>query len=1821
MSFFDSRKDPSSRERARRTRRPVQNRKLLCLEQLEDRTVPSTITWTAGDGDWGNGANWSGGNVPGPADDAVINPGPAVTVTISSSDTASVNSLTLAGNDTLAINYGPLSLAANSSLAGSLSITDGSLTVSGAGAKATVTGPANIFGGSLAAQGGATLSLPTMTSYTSDGSTFQADGTGSVLDVSALTAFSQNSSWTINATNGGAIDLTGLANLNSTNIIYLTDTGSSTLIDSNLTSLVGVYATLDGSDTGVAASWTSFTNGSLTVTGGSYDLPNLTDVDGSNLYIRTGGILSLPGLTSYQSNANDFQADGTGSELDLSALTTETELSGWSLYVTNGATVDLSSMSSLSSVNNDSIFDAGGSTLLDGNLTSIDGFFVTLDGTDTQVANSWTSFTNDWLTIYGGSYTLPGLTDVDGSNLYVQNGASLYLPGLTSYSSNNTTFQADGTGTVLSVSALSTLTPQGSWSINVSNGAEVDLSGMTSLEGINAGITIDDYGGSTLLDPNVTSLDYVTVTLDGTDTQITNSWTSLTNGSLTIQGGAYSLPGLTDVDGSNLYAEGGSLVLPGLTSYSSSYSYFQAEGSGSELDVSALTTLTQQGSWEVDALYGGVVDLTGMTSLEGIDAGITIQDVGGSTLIDPNVTSLDYVTVTLDGTDTQITNSWTSFTNGSLTIQGGAYSLPGLTDVDGSNLYAEGGTLALPGLTSYSANYTDFQAEGSGSVLDVSSLTTLSQQGTWEIDAIYGGEVDLPGMTSLESNIYGIIINDYASSTLFDPNLTSLNLAFVTLDGTDPQGPSSWTSLTNSSLTVEGGVTTLPGLTDVDGSSFDVEGGTLALPGLTSFSSSYSYFQADGTGSVLDVSALTSVTQQNLWEIDATNGGEVNLSGMTSLEGTVSITINDYGDSTLIDPNLTSLDYVTVNLDGTDTNVANSWTRFTNSSLTVTGGSTSLPDLTDADGSYLDVESGGTLALPSLTSYTSSATIFSADGTGSVLDLSALTTLTQQGRWTIAVGDGGEIDLAAMTNLDGVDGIYIYDVNNGILFDPQLTSLNGVNVTVDGTDPDFADSWMNFTASSLSVTGGSYNLSNLTDVDGSNFYVQNGGSLQLPSLDTYSSNGSTFQAEGTGSVLDVSSLVLMTQQGPWFIAATNGGEINLSNLISLAGVDGINLTDTGGSTLLDGTLASLDGVQANFDGTDPAVGNSWTSFTNGTLDVSTGTLSFDNLGDASGSTVIVESGASLDLPLITSCDIILENGGTVNLSTGSLTSPNADASAVTLDVPSLPTGVTLTLANSGTWSGGTTVEVGPGTNVVLAGGTYTEGVTFNVGGGATVDLTGGQTSTYSGTLTGAGAGTVQITSGEIDAGVEGLTLDFPSGMFQGSGGTLGGYDGEVSNLGTISLVGGLTLGTDSTLDNDGTITESDSGFIYLQSDGISPSVLDNELGGLLLIETSAGVYGNGGTLDNAGTIRVTAGTVSGLAPSGTLDNTGTIEVDSGTLDIDDTSINQISGTTLTAGSWAAMDGATLEFPSGTDITSNAADLALGGAGSSIVGIGGLSTNSGSFTLDDGATFTTAGDFSNSGVLTLGDGGLLSVTGNFSQSSGATLSEEIGGTPESGLFGQSTVHGTATLNGTLTLTLVNGYTPSAGQSYQVMTYTGVSGNFASVTGLPSGMLAKLNPDDFELDMPLATSTVAALPAFRPASFTLSWSGSDSPGGPGIASYSVYVSDNGGLYQPLLTNTTSTSTTFTGLNGHTYGFYSVATDKAGNVQSTPSSARHRRPWTPSLRPAVSRLYPRSAPAASRCPGLAPTTSEGRGSTRTVFSYPTTAEHSCRSRPIRR
>jgi len=87
----------------------------------------------------------------------------------------------------------------------------------------------------------------------------------------------------------------------------------------------------------------------------------------------------------------------------------------------------------------------------------------------------------------------------------------------------------------------------------------------------------------------------------------------------------------------------------------------------------------------------------------------------------------------------------------------------------------------------------------------------------------------------------------------------------------------------------------------------------------------------------------------------------------------------------------------------------------------------------------------------------------------------------------------------------------------------------------------------------------------------------------------------------------------------------------------------------------------------------------------------------------------------------------------------------------------------------------------------------------------------------------------------------------------------------------------------------------------------------------------------------------------------------------------------------------------------------------------------------------------------------------------------------------------------------------------------------------------------------------TSSVAPLPGLSASTFKVSWSGSDDASGSGIASYSIYVADNSGPFTPWLTATTETSASYTGVLGHTYGFYSVATDNVGNLQPTPTAAQ--------------------------------------------------------------
>ncbi len=69
--------------------------------------------------------------------------------------------------------------------------------------------------------------------------------------------------------------------------------------------------------------------------------------------------------------------------------------------------------------------------------------------------------------------------------------------------------------------------------------------------------------------------------------------------------------------------------------------------------------------------------------------------------------------------------------------------------------------------------------------------------------------------------------------------------------------------------------------------------------------------------------------------------------------------------------------------------------------------------------------------------------------------------------------------------------------------------------------------------------------------------------------------------------------------------------------------------------------------------------------------------------------------------------------------------------------------------------------------------------------------------------------------------------------------------------------------------------------------------------------------------------------------------------------------------------------------------------------------------------------------------------------------------------------------------------------------------------------------------------------------------LNWTGTDDAGGSGIASYSVYVSVDGGEYLQFVFGTKDIAATFAASPGHTYAFYTVATDQVGHVELPPAS----------------------------------------------------------------
>ena len=419
-------------------------------------------------------------------------------------------------------------------------------------------------------------------------------------------------------------------------------------------------------------------------------------------------------------------------------------------------------------------------------------------------------------------------------------------------------------------------------------------------------------------------------------------------------------------------------------------------------------------------------------------------------------------------------------------------------------------------------------------------------------------------------------------------------------------------------------------------------------------------------------------------------------------------------------------------------------------------------------------------------------------------------------------------------------------------------------------------------------------------------------------------------------------------------------------------------------------------------------------------------------------------------------------------------------------------------------------SVVPGSNddaVINLPGTGT--VTHNPGNSDTIQ----SLTTNAATSLDLASGTLTLTTASTIGG----SLNLSGGTIAGAGAltvnALNWTSGSLSDLlkatGSSTITGTSAKYLVGTLTNAGTIAYSGTGTIYGYS---ATAAIVNQAGATFDSQADGYLYFYyGGTFTNAGTLKKSGGT--GTTTVGfTFNNTGTVEGDSGTISLTG-SFSNFSGTTLTGGNYVVAG--TLMFP-GANIVTNAAGITLNGASSAIVNsssvnaLANLATNAagGSFSLQGGRNFTTAGAFGNAGSVTVGgtstftstgaytqsggstnlgggtlasgqtvalNGGTLNgigtvaanvsntgavvnpggvgvvgtlgVSGSYTQGAGGTLNLELGG-PSAGQYDVFAVSGAANLGGTLNVSLLPGYAPGLADSLTPLTFGSRAGDFAT-----------------------------------------------------------------------------------------------------------------------------------------------------------------------------
>jgi len=735
--------------------------------------------------------------------------------------------------------------------------------------------------------------------------------------------------------------------------------------------------------------------------------------------------------------------------------------------------------------------------------------------------------------------TSAGTTLGNGAKLSVANGATISC-NAASYSSttlnnNATLFSVDGYDARLNLSAMQSLdagftATYRTHTISATNYGVIDMSWLGTIYGpthntsalkfniasngfVNLYYLTDIMGGYTKFDIDVPSYSLPSLRTARDATFDIAGTTELI------------LPSLESVNNCNfIIPDNGAIIAPALTSFNYSSMNLSPDidfitGTLSNIDNSRFSL---SGGIEF-GVAGGNIDVGSYSSVGAGGGNYTLfSAVGTGTVFDlSSLTSIDagfantYRTHTISATDNGVINL-----SAVETIRSSAHSTSSLKFFTDSNGQIDLALLQeLPyGYTNFDINTISFDLPelqtATGTTFDASGLTTIS----------------LPNLTTLTNS--NIVIEDGGSVNA--PALTDFTNSRVSLSPTRTFVNGTLNNIDNSRFSLSGGI------------EFGVAGGDIDTGSYSSVGvggTNYTLFSAEGTGTVFDLSSLTSIdagfpNTYRTHTISATDNSVIDLSAVETIRGSGHSTssLKFYADSNgQID--LASLQEIPYGYTNFDINTI----------------SFNLPELQTATGTTFDASGLTTILLPNLISL--------ANG-------------------NIVIEDGGAIIAPALTGL----------TNTQINLNPSRTFTTGAISNIDNSrfylssGMQFGVAYGNINANSYSSVAsgaGNYTLISAAGV---------GTILDLSSLTSFNANFTNGYRTHTisltdNAVLDLSGLGILA--GPTHstsrlsITVDSGSRLHFGSDIDISGYTDLNINGTSSEIIVDGGLTLNSNVAIN----------------------------------------------------------------------------------------------------------------------------------------------------------------------------------------------------------------------------------------------------------------------------------------------------------------------------------------------------------------------------------------------------------------------------------------------------------------------------------------------------------------------------------------------------------------------------------------------------------------------------------------------------------------